>query len=193
MSLEYALEKFPIHGELDAGLKYEIRPLERSDEGPFQEFHLAIPEPERLFIKNRVTDQSLFHDWCENIDLERNMPLLMLADDRIVGDATLHKREDGWKRHIGLVSLLILPEYRGRGIARTLVGELIDIARHMGLKKIETEILGDWEAAIRALARMGFRELVRLPDYVQDMQCVSHDYVLMGMDLITPEEFAGMG
>ena len=34
---------------------------------------------------------------------------------------------------------------------------------------------------------------MRLEDYVQDMQAIQHDYVLMGMDLKTDEEYAGMG
>ena len=39
---------------------------------------------------------------------------------------------------------------------------------------------------------LGFSTLARLPDYVKDMQAVTHDYVLMGLDLITDEEYAGM-
>ena len=40
---------------------------------------------------------------------------------------------------------------------------------------------------------LGFTTLARLPDYVKDMQGVPHDYVLMGLDLKTDEEYAGMG
>ena len=35
--------------------------------------------------------------------------------------------------------------------------------------------------------------LDHLEDYVKDMQAVNHDYVLMGLDLKTDEEYAGMG
>jgi hypothetical protein len=31
---------------------------------------------------------------------------------------------------------------------------------------------------------------VRLDDYVKDMQAISHDYILMGLDLKTDEEYA---
>jgi hypothetical protein len=40
---------------------------------------------------------------------------------------------------------------------------------------------------------LGFTPLTRLADYVKDMQAVAHDYVLMGLDLKTDEEYAGMG
>ena len=36
-------------------------------------------------------------------------------------------------------------------------------------------------------------EGVELEDYVQDMQAINHNYVLMGMDLKGDEEYAGMG
>jgi hypothetical protein len=34
---------------------------------------------------------------------------------------------------------------------------------------------------------------VRLEDYVKDMQAISHDYVLMGVDLKVDEDYAGVG
>ena len=46
---------------------------------------------------------------------------------------------------------------------------------------------------MKVFAFVGFSTLIRLPDYVKDMQAVSHDYVLMGLDLKTDEEYAGMG
>jgi hypothetical protein len=40
---------------------------------------------------------------------------------------------------------------------------------------------------------LGFSNLVRLEDYVKDMQAISHDYVLMGVDLKVDEDYAGVG
>ena len=44
----------------------------------------------------------------------------------------------------------------------------------------------------RLFAMLGFSNLVRLEDYVKDMQGIKHDYVLMGLNLKTDEEYAGM-
>jgi hypothetical protein len=46
---------------------------------------------------------------------------------------------------------------------------------------------------MKVFALLGFSELLRLSDYVKDMQAVTHDYVLMGLDLKTDEEYAGVG
>ena len=188
----HVLDEFPTEIELKDGFKCLIRPLQSSDETAFHEFFLAVPDGERMFIKHRVTEPDVIRDWCQNIDLGRNLPLLALADGQIIADATLHQQLGGWKRHIGRVSVLVLPKYRGRGLARALIHQIVDIARHIGLEKVEAEFIGEQEAAIKMFAMLGFSNLLRLPDYVRDMQAISHDYVLMGLDLTTDEEYAGM-
>jgi GNAT superfamily N-acetyltransferase len=191
--LDSILESYPKTIELKGGFQSEVRPLEATDEKAFHEFFLAVPERERMFIKHRVTDPVVIRDWCQNIDLGRNLPLLAFGEERIIGASTLHQQLGGWKRHIGRVSVLVHPLYRGRGIAKALVSEVIDVARHIGLEKVEAEFIADQEAAIKVFGLLGFRALVRLPAYVKDMQAISHDYTLMGLDLDTDEEYAGMG
>ncbi len=193
MSLEFEIQKFPKTVSLKDGFKCKLRPLRRDDEKQFHQFFLDVPESERMFIKHRVTEPAVIRDWCQNIDLGRNFPLLALSDGQIIGDATLHQQLGGWKRHIGRVSVLIHPQYRGRGLAKALVSEIVDIASHLGLDKVEAEFIGGQEAAIKMFAMLGFSNLLRLEDYVKDMQAISHDYVLMGLKLKTDEEYAGMG
>jgi acetyltransferase len=193
MDLDTILEYYPKKLSLKGDFKCQLRPLKPEDEQALHQFMLRAPETERLFIKHRVTDSEVIHNWCQNIDYSRNLPLLAWADDRVIADATLHQQCGGWKRHIGRISVLVDPEYRGRGVARSMVSELIEVAPHIGLEKIEAEFIGNQEKAIQMFAVLGFTNLLRLPDYVKDMQAISHDYVLMGLDLTTDEEYAGMG
>lgn len=193
MSLDLLTEQYPKPIELKSGFKCELRPLEPTDEIAFHEFFLAVPTQERMFIKHKVTDPDVIHEWCQKIDLGRNLPLLACRDGQIVGDATLHQQLGGWKRHIGRVSVLVHPQYRGRGLASALVSEVLDLARHFGLEKVEAEFIGEQATAVKMFGMLGFTTLARLPDYVKDMQAISHDYVLMGLDLKTDEEYAGMG
>src|SRR5271169_2330678 len=137
MSLEFELQKYPKEIKLKDASRCRLRPLRKDDEKSFHQFFLAVPEPERMFIKHRVTDEGVIRDWCQNIDLGRNLPLLASMDGKIVGAATLHQQLGGWKRHIGRVSVLVLPQYRGRGLARALVGEIVGIARNVGLERVE--------------------------------------------------------
>jgi GNAT superfamily N-acetyltransferase len=143
-----------------------------------------------MFIKHRVMDLKVIQGWCQNIDYGHNLPLLGLIAGKIVGVATLHQQLGGWKRHIGRVSVLVHPEFRGRGLATNLISETLEIARGSGLEKAEAEFIGEQATAIKMFAMLGFSQLVRLDDYVKDMQAVSHDYILMGLDLKTDEEYA---
>lgn len=193
MSLELELQHYPKDIKVKDGSKVKLRPLKRTDEKEFHALFQTIPEPERMFIKHRVTDLAVIRDWCQNIDLGRNLPLLATDGSKILGVATLHQQLGGWKRHIGRVSVLVQPKVRGRGIARALVHEIVEIARATGLEKVEAEFIGGQETAIHMFAMLGFSQLLRLENYVKDMQAITHDYVLMGLDLTTDEEYAGVG
>jgi ribosomal protein S18 acetylase RimI-like enzyme len=193
MSIEYALERFPLCVRLKTGAECTIRPLNGRDDARLQKFFQAVPEVERLFIKKRPTERRVVRDWCLKSDLEKNFVLLMLQGGEIVGEATLHQRQGGWKRHIGVVTVLTHPEYRGLNVAKVLVNEIIHAARHLGLARLEAELNGERTVAIRALEQLGFNQLFRLPDYVLDMESQPHDYVVMTMNLRVEEEYAGVG
>ncbi|HTV61718.1 MAG TPA: GNAT family N-acetyltransferase [Verrucomicrobiae bacterium] len=191
--LENAIEKFPVSYTLRDGTPVTVRPLGKRDESKYHKFFLAVPEEERLFIKKPIFDRALFHSWCRNQDFDRDLPLLMFHGQKIIGEATLHQRLGGWKRHIGLVTVLTHPDYRGRDVSKILVAELIEIARNCGLRRLEAEVNGERKIALSVLAQLGFNKLMHLPDYVLDMKAVPHDYVQLGMELKVDDEYAGVG
>lgn len=189
--LEEALDEYPKDVTLKNGSTVCLRPLETEDEMAFHEFFLALPEQERMFMKHRVTDPAVIREWCRMIDLGHKLPLLAVVEGRIVGCCTLHQQLGGWKRHVGRVSVLVHPQHRGRGLARLLVEEIMDLGQQAGLEKLEAEFMVNQTAAIKVFGLLGFTQLLMLPDYVKDMQAISHDYLLMGIDLPTAEEYAG--
>jgi ribosomal protein S18 acetylase RimI-like enzyme len=192
-SIELELQRFPKVVQLKDGTKATLRQLRPDDEKEFHGLFLSIPEHERMFIKHRVAEIETIRDWCRNIDYGRNLPLVGLVGGKIAGDATLHQQLGGWKRHVGRVSVLVHPEFRGRGLARALISEIVEIARQVGLEKVEAEFIGEQAAAIKMFALLGFSQLLRLENHVKDMQAVSHDYILMELGLKTDEEYAGVG
>src|SRR5580698_10252245 len=137
MAIEIALQKFPKTLKMKDGSSCKVRPLRKDDEKSFHEFFLSVPDHERMFIKHRVTEPEVIQDWCRNIDLGRNLPLLAVLNGKIIGGATLHQQLGGWKRHIGRVSVLVHPQHRGRGLARAMIAEIVEIARNIGLEKVE--------------------------------------------------------
>ena len=193
MSFELALKEIDKTFTADDGMELGIRPLEAGDEKALLGFFKNLPEPEVMFFKRRVRDPEVIKQWCENIDLYARLPLLALHEGKVIAVASLLQNNGGWKRHIGRISQSILPKYRQKGIAGKLVQELVDVARMAGLQKVEAEFIDKQEGGQKLFALLGFTHLMRLEDYVQDMQAIQHDYVLMGMNLKTDEEYAGMG
>jgi len=190
---DHVIERYPLSLKLRDGTAVAVRPLAKRDAHRLHKFFLVVPEEERLFIKQPIFEGTLFKQWCQHPDFEHNLPLVMLHGDRIIGEATLHQRLGGWKRHIGLVTVLTHPNYRGRDVAKILVEEQVEIARHAGLRRLEAELNGERKVAIRAFEQIGFEPLMKREDYVLDMKAVFHDYVVLGMDLRTDEEYAGVG
>ena len=193
MSFELALKEIDKSFTADDGIEIEIRPLEAGDEKALLSFFKNLPQPEVMFFKRRVSDPEVIKSWCENIELDSRLPLLALHEGKVVAISSLLQNKGGWKRHIGRISQSILPKYRQKGIAGKLVQELVDVARMAGLQKVEAEFIDKQEGGQKLFALLGFTHLLKLEDYVQDMQAINHDYVLMGMNLKTDEEYAGMG
>ncbi|HEX7654642.1 MAG TPA: GNAT family N-acetyltransferase [Verrucomicrobiae bacterium] len=193
MLSEQTLDKFPLSTKLRDGTAVTVRPLAKRDEARLHKFLLTVPEEERLFIKQSLAARDTVRQWCRQADFDRNLPLLMLHGQKIIGEATLHQRMGGWKRHIGLITLLTHPDYRGRDVSSILVGELVEIARHCGLRRLEAEVNGERKIALKSLASLGFSTLMHLEDYVLDMKAITRDYVLLGLNLKTDDEFLGVG
>jgi GNAT superfamily N-acetyltransferase len=191
--IETVIEKFPVRATLIDGTPCSIRPLEAGDEAAFRDFHAVIPDREQLYIKNRIKDGSLFREWMADSTRGEHLPLVAHIDGRLAATGSLHQRLGGWKRHIGKVHFFTHPDYRGLGLIDRLLDEIIELARHSGLTRLESELNGERISAIESLASVGFRELARLPDYIQDMSAQPHDYVLMGMELVASHENLGAG
>ncbi|MEM6279383.1 MAG: GNAT family N-acetyltransferase [Verrucomicrobiota bacterium] len=176
-------DQFPITHDLPDGRECEIRPIQDEDEADFRGFHEVIPEEEQLFIRSKIKDGSLFQEWIEDRESVEYFALLAFVGEKLVAMGSLQQRPGGWKRHIGLVSFLTHPQFRGLGILDELLAALVKISTQIGLTKLESELNGERKAAIESMEAIGFRELVRLPHYIRDMKAESHDYVLMGLNL----------
>ena len=120
MQLDDILEAYPKTIKLKDGSTITVRPLKMADEKAFHTFFVAVPDNERILFKHRVTDPVVIHEWCHRIDYGKILPLLALDGDKIAADASLHQTLGGWKRHIGRISVVTHPKYRGKGIAGIL-------------------------------------------------------------------------
>lgn len=188
--LEIVLEEhFPKPVKLEDGTRVILRPLISQDETSLIEFFKAMPEEDLLYLRDNVKDSQVIKRWCQNLDYEVTLPLIADLEGKIVGDATLHQEKRGWRSHIGTVRAVIHPQYRGKGIGRSLVEELIQVALDIGLVKLDAEFMSEQERQIAIFERMGFVNMAVLPQHVKDVKGESHDLVIMVYDLRATEHY----
>ena len=197
MAIETALQKISQDAQVEGWVfPAKFVPCARTTKSPSTNFSSACRVTGSACSSSTASPSlEVIHDWCRNIDLGRNLPLLAVSDGRIVGDThSLHQQLGGWKRHIGRISTLVHPQdAAGAASPARSSAKSSELARHVGLERVEAEFIGRQDAARKMFALLGFSNLLLLENYVKDMQAISHDYVLMGLDLKTDEEYAGMG
>ena len=73
-SIELELQRFPKHVKLKENKRAVLRPLAKTDEKDLHKLFLSIPEPERMFIKHRVTDIKIIRDHSKRKAFEAAEP-----------------------------------------------------------------------------------------------------------------------
>ncbi|MEX0799768.1 MAG: GNAT family N-acetyltransferase [Dehalococcoidia bacterium] len=180
----YTIAAYPKELSLRDGSKVDIRPLEREDGDALLQFFLSIPEDERYFLKEDVTSPTLIEEWLGRLNYERALPLLALVDGRIVADAVLIRRRGNARSHIGEIRLVVVPEWRNRGLGTTLIRELCDIADDAGLEKVLFEIVAEREKeALTAAEWLGFLRIGTIEGAARDPEGHRHDVILLSMPL----------
>ena len=88
------------------------------------------------------------------------------------------------------IRVAVHPEHRGRGLARALVHEFMDIAPPMGVAILNAAVL-DRQADARALFEAaGFVSLATLPQHAIDLAGRVHDVIVFSLTVVPPERMA---
>ncbi len=190
MFLEVIEGRYPKKIALRDKSELVVRPLGSGDRDALLHFFRQVPEEDRLYLADDVTDPKVVDRWCAAVNLSNVLPLLGLVGSEVVADATLHGQTGGWQSHIGRVRVVVHPKYRGKGVGAALVKELIDVAIDVGLDKLDAEFVVEQERAMHAFQRIGFVKVAELPEHVLDRHGAPHDLVLMVYNLKGEEAFA---
>jgi len=180
---EALLADFPKTWHLEGGTKVTVRPMGREDRAKVAAFFQSLPEGDLRALKDNVRDPWIIDQWVQQLNYDRVLPLLAEVDGRVIADASLHRRREGWRRHLGGVRVAVDPAYRQKGLASLLIDELIDIATREGLERLYAEIPGENAAAIETFRKRGFEEVARFERNLIDLAGTYHDLVVLHLDL----------
>ena len=170
-------------GVLKDGSQVKLRPMVKEDREKLLTFFKELDAKELSFLRNDVQDPAVINHWVNHIDLSRVFPLVAEVDGRIVGDATLHMRKVGWKRHLGNVRVVVAKDYQNRGLGSLLINELVELAGELGLEKLVAEIHLQAMGAFAAFKKAGFSVKAVFEDLVKDPTGNSSDLVVMVCDI----------
>ena len=180
------LSRFP--KRLDGGLL--LRPMQAADEPELAAFFSRIPVDERQLFKEDVTRTTVIQGWIRNLDYSNILPLLALDRSRVVADASLHRDRHGWSRHVAEVRIAVDPEFRGRGLARTLLQEFIRFAPDTGVAILNAAVLDVQKEARELFEAAGFLHMATLPQHAIDLAGTVHDVLVYSLTVTQPGRLA---
>lgn len=173
------MEQFSKKIKLRDGTNICIRRLEKKDGPALLSFFQALPENDRLFLKEDVTESSVINRWMEELNYERIIPIIAESDSAIIGDATLHLNKYGWQRHVAEIRCVVSKDYQQKGIGTALMRELLAHAVEKRVLKVSATMMDIQKSAQRAFERIGFKKEAELKDFVTDITGESHNLVIM--------------
>ncbi|MGO4907947.1 N-acetyltransferase family protein [Pseudorhodobacter sp. W20_MBD10_FR17] len=90
-----------------------------------------------------------------NIDNDQSQ-FVAIHDSEVVGWCDILSCSDPLRRHIGVLGMGLLPEFRGRGLGEQLLSETIADAQKHRFHRIELHVRASNEPAIRLYRKLGF-------------------------------------
>lgn len=183
MMNDQVVEFTPKQVTLTDGATLELRGMTAADREAVLSFARRLPEEDLLFMRVDLTDPDVVDEWIRNLATGHSMSVLAWDGNSVAGYATVHRNPARWTRRVGEIRVNVGPEYRSRGLGRIMAGEVFDIARTLGLRKLMANMTVDQRGAQGAFRRLGFVAEALLTDYVEDREGTTRDLVIMSYDV----------
>ena len=177
------LQGYPKQVALKNGQQVTLRPMVREDEKDLLQFFQGLPLEDRQFLKDDVTDPQVIEAWAKNLDYERILPILAIFENRVIGDATLHRDKFGWSRHVAEIRIVTDPKLRRKGLGLHLAGEIFSLAQKLNIRKVTAQMIENQQAAIKVFDSLGFEREAVLRDHVVDLKGKKHNLIIMSQDI----------
>ena len=115
--------------------------------------------------------------------IEENIPFLFAVDtsiDRCVGWCDVVQKAET----VGYLGTGLLPDYRGQGLGKRLIQEVVALSKAYGYHQIELDVRSSNQRAIHVYGQLGFSVFHVVKDgYTFKGNAVAEDVVQMRLDL----------
>ncbi|RFU19077.1 GNAT family N-acetyltransferase [Geodermatophilus marinus] len=134
-------------------------------------FFADLPEGDRTFIRDDVTDAEVVRGWAAG-GTPGTRRWVAVEDGGSAGDVVAGYvavlRLPGWSDHVGEVRLVVAPGARGSGLGRALARHALVQAVEAGLTKLVVEVVAEQGAALALFTDLGFTGEALLVDHIRD-------------------------
>jgi RimJ/RimL family protein N-acetyltransferase len=171
------LDRYPKEITLRDDARVVLRPMIPEDANGLWSFLRQLPEIDKAHFHEDVDRREEVEGWAKSLDYDTALPILAVKEDRVVGSVTLYRNRTGWKQRVGIVRILIAPDFRHLGLGTAMIREIRHLGEKLALNYLLAEVIEKQQAAVRALERMGFEKAAVYPDFVNDRK--GHVYNLV--------------
>jgi len=176
-------QEYPKEVKMRDGSSVVLKPFGRKDKDALFLFFQKLPEADRLFLKDNVTDAAVVERWATELNYDKVFPILAWRGNEVVADATLHKNLGGWMKHVGTIRIVVASDFHRQGLGSILANELFLHALKCGLEKIVAEMMETQQGARKVFEKLGFKLEATFRGHVRDQIGVRHDLLVLTKDL----------
>src|SRR4051812_20015300 len=159
-----------------------IVPLDGTHADALVEFFRSLPDSDRTFIKEEVTDPATVRTLASASPAGegRAHRWVALGEDRVEVTGYLAVQPlAGWSDHVGEIRLVVAPASRGTGLGRELARHALVQAVEAGLTKLVVEVVPDQGPALALFTALGFSGEALLQDQIRDRDGQLRDLMVL--------------
>lgn len=175
--------RYPRDVQISDGSKIKIALMTAADRDSVVAFANGLSDEDLLFLRVDITKPEVVDNWLEQIAAGLTYSLLAKRGEDVVGYASVHQEPARWTRRVGELRVNTISELRGTGLGSSLINEIFDQARSLGLKKLTAHMTIEQLSARAGFKQLGFVAEAILTDHVEDRKGQLHDLLIMSYDV----------
>ena len=154
----------------------------RDDAEAIARFARNMPPHDLLFLARDIREPKVLEAWLRSQEQGHIASLIAVAGGEVVATIAALSDRFSWSPHVWDIRLLVAPDWRGKGLGRRLLGQIIDQAIAAGAGKLTARMTPDQAGAITLFEECGFRAEAMLKDQVRAPDGSLHDLAVLSLD-----------
>jgi L-amino acid N-acyltransferase YncA len=160
-----------------------IRSVKDSDTGKLLAFFKSLPDKDRIYLRRDVRKRKVVEQMLADVKARKARRLVATIEDKIVAEGALELEPHPWKKHVGELRIIVARSCQRKGLGMRMARELYHIAARRRLEELIVKMMRPQIGARKIFRRLGFQEVLVMPDYVTDLTGKKQDFILMRCDL----------